>query len=106
MDLRSAEVELGLLLRDARAHVLDHRGVLALQPLELAHLLIQVAAPDVDHAAAFLPQAGNARRHNSAKNLLALAHDAFAQRPLQVWQAAGREQLGIVGDLGHQPLLG
>jgi hypothetical protein len=48
-----------LLLLDARAHVLDDRGVLAAQALELHHLLGQVAAADVQGAAGFGAQVGD-----------------------------------------------
>ena len=85
--------------------MLDDGGVLALQTLELDHLLRQVAPADVDHAPALQAQAGDARRHDGPEDLLPLAHDALAQGTLQIRQAAGFEQLGVVGDLCDQALL-
>ena len=102
MDLGATEVEIGLLLRNPAAHVLDDGGVLALQALELHQLLGQIAPADVDDTPGLLAQTGNTSGDRRPENLLTLPHDAVCQRVFEPGQAAGFEQLGIVGNLGHQ----
>ena len=105
LDLGGAQVELALLLLDAVAHRLDHRGVLAPQAAQLGHLVVEVAVPDVDGARGFAAQAGHAVGHGRPQDRLPPAHDALGQGFLQHGQPAGFEQQVIGRDLGHQPLL-
>ena len=106
MDLGAADVELALLLLDARAHVPDHRSVLAAQPFELEHLLGQVAPADVDRAPGFNLEVADARRHALLQDFLTLAQHTLAQGALQQRQLARLQQGRVVIDLGDQALLG
>ena len=106
MNTRTAGVELGTLLLDAGAHMLDHRRVFAPQAAQLCHLLGQVAAANVQGTGSLHTQLNNACRHHSTQHGLSLAHHAGGQRMLKNRQATGLQQGGVAIDFGDQPFLG
>ena len=106
MNTRTAGVELGTLLLDTAAHVLDHRRVFAAQTAQLGHLLGQVPAANVQRAGSLHAQFNNACRHHGSQHGLSLIHHAGGQRTLKNRQATGLQQGGVAIDFGNQSFLG
>ena len=106
MDLRATLVKLGLLLRNARTHVADHRGIFSLQPFELHGLFGEVTLANVDDPPGFRTQIGDALCHGRTENFLPAAQHPLTQHVFELAQAALLQQGCVTGDLGDQALLG
>ena len=105
LDPGGAGIEIALLALDAVAHGGNHAGVLAAQAAQLGHLVVQVAAADIEHALHLDLQLLHIGPDSRLQHLLALAHDALGQHVLEHGQPAGLQQRLVAGDLGHQALL-
>ena len=104
-DAGAAGLKAALLLLDALAHAVDHRGVFAAQAVELHHLLIQIAAADLNrpaHLGAHLLHPAGDRRE---QDRLAVRQDALGQGILKGGQAAFLQQIVALLQLGLQPFL-
>ena len=83
MYLRSTGIELGLLLHDAAAHVLDDGHIFAAQAAQLHHLLRQIPPSNVHGTTSLVLQLDDAGSNRRAQNFLPLPHDPLSQRMLK-----------------------
>ena len=104
--MTQALVEVGPLVADPLRHLLDHRLVLATQPVQLEGLLDLVAPAHRQQVQRHLRRLLELAPHLLADDHLLLRNHLFRQRMLQLLQPAATQQGLVAVDLGHQPLLG
>ena len=105
MDLEQAFLEFKLLVLDAPAHRIHHGSILAAQAAQLQHLVVQVAAADVDDPRRLRLQGPDAIGHGGLQQGLAAPHNLLGKRLLQRRQAAGLQQHIVARYLGDQRFL-
>ncbi len=105
LELGDALLELLFLGLHAHQHVLDHRVVLAAQAAQLEQLLDDAAAAALQQLLRAACHLLHRALHLVGDDLAPLRDQLVRQHVLELRQAAARQQVVVVSDLGHQALL-